>query len=155
MKKFKFIYVFAFASILFSCSDDDNNSADTQKPTITINEPTDGEVLDPGDEIHVDIDFSDNVELASYKIDIHFAGDGHSHNRPLGVSDYIEWEYEVTGTLSGKNDNIHLHIDIPNNVEEGHYHFGVFAVDKAGNQAVQWIELDIHNHGDGDGHHHD
>lgn len=144
MKKFKFIYAFALTAILFSCSDDDNNSADTVKPTITINEPTDEQVFHAGDEIHVDIDFSDNVELASYKIDIHFAGDGHSH-RLMDISDNQEWEYETTGTLSGKNDNIRLHIDIPHDVEEGHYHFGVFAVDKAGNQSVQWIKLEIHN----------
>lgn len=144
MKKFKFIYAFALTAILFSCSDDDN-SADTVKPTITINEPTDEQVFHAGDEIHVDIDVTDNVELASYKIDIHFAGDGHTHDRLMSPSEHIEWDYETTGTLSGKNDNIHLHINIPIDVEEGHYHFGVFAIDKAGNQSVQWIELDIHN----------
>ncbi len=143
MKKFKFIYVFALAGILFFCSDDDNNSTDTKKPTFVINEPTDGEVLYAGDEIHVDVDFSDNIELASYKIDIHFGGDGHSHERQM--NEPVEWDYEVTGVLSGKNQNIHLYIDIPENAEEGEYHFGVFAVDKAGNQSVQWIELDIHN----------
>lgn len=147
MKKFKFIYAFALAGILFSCSDDDNNSvADTVKPTFVITEPTNGETFDAGDEIHVDIDFSDNVELSSYKIDIHFAGDGHTHERNMNISEHIEWDYEATGNLSGKNDNLHLHIDIHHDAEDGEYHFGVFAIDKAGNQAVQWIEIDIHNH---------
>jgi len=146
MKKLKFIYAFAVAAALFSCSSDDNNSVDTQAPTIVINEPTDGEVFHAGDEIHVDIDFSDNVALASYKIDIHFTGDGHSHEKSMNISEHIEWEYEVTGVLSGKNQNLHIHIDIPENAEDGAYHFGVFAVDKAGNETVQWIEIDIHNH---------
>lgn len=155
MKKLKFIYAFAVVTALFSasCSSDDNSGTDTQKPTIIINEPTDGRVIHAGDEIHTDIDFMDNVQLASYKIDIHFAGDGHSHKVMHGSEGHQEWAYETSGTLSGKNDNIHLHIDVPEDVEEGHYHFGVYAIDKAGNQNVVWIELDVHNHEDGN--HHD
>src|SRR5690554_6879671 len=105
MKKLKFIYAFAVVTALFSasCSSDDNSGTDTQKPTIIINEPTDGRVFHAGDEIHTDIDFMDNVQLASYKIDIHFAGDGHSHKVMHGSEGHQEWAYETSGTLSGKN----------------------------------------------------
>jgi len=144
MKKYKLIYAFAFIATLFSCSSDDNSVTDTEKPTIVINAPTDEQELHVGEEIHTNISFSDNVELASYKIDIHFAGDGHAHRQMQ--DDFIEWSYETAGIISGKNDEIALDIMIPENVKEGHYHFGVYALDKAGNQTVQWIELDIHNH---------
>lgn len=144
MKKINFIFVFAVVTALFSCSSDDNSGTDTQKPTIVIVEPADGEVLHAGEEIHVDIDFLDNVALASYKIDIHFAGDGHSHEKSM--EDHIKWAYETNGLLSGKEDSVHLHIPVPENTEEGEYHFGVYATDKAGNQNVVWIEIDIHSH---------
>lgn len=146
MKTLKFIYVFAVVTALLSlsCSSDDNSGADTQKPTIMINKPTDAEVLYAEDEIHVDIDFADNVELASYKIDIHFAGDGHNH-KMMHDSDYQQWAFETSGLISGRNNNIQLSINIPEDTHEGHYHFGVYALDKAGNQNVAWIELDIHN----------
>ncbi len=144
MKKHRFIYAFAFIATLFSCSSDDNSTTDTEKPTIVINAPTDEQEFHSADEIHAHISFSDNVELASYKIDIHFAGDGHAHRQMQ--DDFIEWSYETTGVISDKNDEINLFITIPVNVKEGHYHFGVYALDQAGNQQVQWIELDIHNH---------
>ncbi len=146
MKILKFIYAFAVVTALFSvsCSSDDNSEPDTQKPTIMVNQPTDGEVFHSGDKIHAEVDFTDNIELASYKIDIHFAGDGHGH-KLASPSDYQPWVFETSGVISGKNDHIYLQIDIPENIEEEHYHFGVYALDKAGNQNVVWIELDIHN----------
>lgn len=144
MKKYRFIYPFAFIATLFSCSSDDNSPTDTEKPTIVINTPTDEQEFHLSGEIHTNISFSDNVELASYKIDIHFAGDGHAHRQVQ--DEFIEWNYETTGVVSGKNDEIDLLITIPENVKQGHYHFGVYALDQAGNQEVQWIELEIHNH---------
>ncbi|MFA7445789.1 MAG: DUF4625 domain-containing protein [Flavobacteriaceae bacterium] len=145
MKNIKFITVLAVVTALFtvSCSDDDSGK-DTQKPTITIVEPFDEQAFDAGNEIHVEVDFTDNTGLASYKIDIHFAGDGHQH-RGITEEGHEEWAYETTGSLSGTSDNIHLHIPIPENTEEGHYHFGVYAVDTSGNQQVVWSEIEIHN----------
>lgn len=143
MKKYRFIYAFAFITTLFSCSSDDNSVTDTEKPAIVINAPTDEQEFHSSDEIHAHISFSDNVELTSYKIDIHFAGDGHAHRQMQ--DEFIEWNYETTGVISGKNDEVHLYITIPENIKQGHYHFGVYALDQAGNQEVQWIELDIYN----------
>lgn len=144
MKKYKSIYAFAFIAILFSCSSDDNSVTDTEKPAIVIHAPTNDQEFHTTDEIYANISFSDNVELASYKIDIHFAGDGHAHRQMQ--DDFIEWNYETAGIISGKNDKINLNITIPENTKEGHYHFGVYALDQAGNQEVQWIELNIHSH---------
>jgi len=159
MKNLKFIsalvVIIALASCS-SCSSDDNK--DGEKPTLNIVAPANGKVVHPGDDIHVEVDFYDNEELASWKIDIHWAGDGHDHqHKSANVSDddHVKWSYEKTGTLSGKTDHIHVHTDkVPANVEEGEYHFGVYVIDKAGNQSVQWVDIDIHNHGDG-GHDHD
>jgi len=158
MKKLKFISALAMIIALASCSscssDDNKTVVDTEKPTLNIVAPTNEKVVHSGDDIHVEVDFYDNVELASWKIDIHWAGDGHDHqHKSVNVSedDHVKWSYEKTGTLSGKNDHIHVHTDkIPANVEPGEYHFGVYVIDKAGNQQVQWIDINIHNHGEGD-----
>lgn len=144
MKKYRFIYAFTFVAILFSCSSDDNSVTDTEKPAIVIHAPADEQEFHSSDVVHANISFSDNMELASYKIDIHFAGDGHAHRQMQ--DEFIEWNYETMGIVSGKNDEIDLLITIPENVKEGHYHFGVYALDQAGNQEVQWIELAIHNY---------
>ncbi len=148
MKNIKFITVLAVVTALFtlSCSDDDSNK-DTQKPTITLITPQDEQVFEAGEQIHVQANFTDNVALASYKIDIHYAGDGHQH-RTLSEDENQQWAYETTGSLSGTSDTIHIDILIPTDAEEGHYHFGVYAVDASGNQQVVWSEIEVHNHVD-------
>lgn len=136
-----FLFISTFTIV--SCSDDDV-VLDTEKPQIIINEPTAGQTFDAGEEMHLEASFTDNVELASYKIDIHFGGDGHEH-KAFHDHDHVEWKYQTTGTLSGKSDEVHLHVDIPENAEEGPYHIGVFAIDKAGNENVSWVTVEIHN----------
>lgn len=136
-----FLFISTFTIV--SCSDDDV-VLDTEKPQIIINEPTAGQTFDVGEEMHLNASVTDNVELASYKIDIHFGGDGHEH-KALRDDDHVEWKYQTTGTLSGKSDEVHLHVDIPENAEEGPYHIGVFAIDKAGNENVSWVTVEIHN----------
>lgn len=150
MKNNKLIYTFSTIVILSftACSDDDDNgNLDTEKPVIVLNEPTDDEVFHAGEEIHLDADFSDNVALASYKIEIHSASDGHTHkNEEEG-----EWFYTETNEIPGdlRNHHVHKHIDIPLEVNgspilEGHYHLGIFLVDKAGNEQQLFIEIEIH-----------
>jgi len=136
---------FAVISTFTSCSDDDNNtSLDTEKPIIVINSPSANQVLHTGEEIHIEATFTDNVALASYKVDIHFGGDGHEHKALQ--HDHAEWRYQTTGDLSGESDEIHLHLNIPENAEEGTYHLGVYAIDRAGNENVSWITLDLQSH---------
>lgn len=141
MKKTNLVYqLIAILTItLFaSCNNDDNNNVvDTQKPVITIVSPADEAMFTTGSTIHAELKFSDNQELASYKIDIHSA-EGHSHHKHSE-----HWNYEFSGSLSGKNDEKHLDIMIPEEVTAGHYHFGVYAIDKTGNQDVVWIEIEV------------
>lgn len=148
MKNLKIItlWTLSLGLLSISCSNDDSDSqTDTQKPSITLISPQDEQVFEAGEQIQVQANFTDNVALASYKIDIHFAGDGHQH-RGLLESEHQQWVYETTGSLSGTSDTLHLDIPIPTNAEEGHYHFGVYAIDVSGNQQVIWSEIEIHNH---------
>ena len=66
-----------------SCSNDDDEILDSEKPEITINDPVENEVFQVGGELHFDIDLSDNDALASYKVDIHNNFDGHTHSGVL------------------------------------------------------------------------
>jgi uncharacterized membrane protein len=146
MKNVKFITLWALSLGLLSvsCSSDDSQT-DTQKPSITLITPQDEQEFEAGEQIHVQANFTDNMALASYKIDIHYTGDSHQH-RTLSADEHQQWAYETTGSLSGTSDMIHIDILIPSNAEEGHYHFGVYAIDVSGNQQVIWSEIEVHNH---------
>ena len=116
---------------------------DTEPPQITVNTPQDHAHFHPGGHFHVRADFTDNEELAQWKIDIHDNHDGHSHKVAHG------WSVIRTGELSGKADSIDEVINIPEDAEHGDYHLLVFAIDAAGNES--FVELEFHIEDD----HHD
>lgn len=154
MKKYLIASAAIFSIITFqSCSSDDDSGVDTEKPVIILNVPTDHEAHLPGEELHLEADFSDNVELGSYKVEIHSAADGHEHR---GENAEGEWFYTQTAEIPAglKITSIHEHIMIPTEVNgtpiaEGHYHLGIFLTDKAGNEQQLFIEIVIgedHDH---------
>ena len=61
---------------LVSC---DNENLDNEKPVVKIVSPMEDELVKPGSAIHFEVELSDNVALASYKVEIHDAFDGHGH----------------------------------------------------------------------------
>ena len=65
------------AAIAFSGCD--SNEIDTAKPQILLSEPAEEEAYAPGSAIHLVVTLTDNVALASYKVNIHGAFDGHTH----------------------------------------------------------------------------
>lgn len=127
------IIMFAF----MACTDE---KIDTEKPEIEVSSPSDHEEFHPGDVIHFDAEFSDNVKLSQFKIDIHY-GEGHSHKSAGIENGEIEWSFVYIGELSGRNKHIHLDIPIPSNAKHGEYHFMVYCTDKAGNES--WVALEI------------
>lgn len=155
MKKFiKYGLSLVIASFIISCSSDDDGVLDTVDPVVLMNSPSNMDEFDPGDEINFDISFVDNVALASYKIDIHWAGDGHTH-RPSPMHDHddlIEWDFEVTGNLTGTVDQVQMTVPIPENAKHDLYHVGVIVLDEAGNEGRMFIDIVIgdvdhdHNH---------
>ena len=149
MKNFKIIFLFmALAAFGFAaCSDDET---DTEKPVIQLNEPADHAHFHPGDEIHFDAEFSDNVALKQFKIDIHW-GEGHDHKSGQHDDHGHEWSYEYIAELQGRNQHVHMHIDIPEDAKHGEYHFLVYCTDEAGNESFVAIEIEIED----DDHHHD
>jgi hypothetical protein len=124
---------------LASCSTDE---VDTERPVIQLNEPADHAHFHPGDEIHFDAEFSDNVALKQFKIDIHW-GAGHDHKSGQDDDHGHEWSFEHIGELQGRNQHIHMHIDIPEDAKPGEYHFLVYCTDEAGNESFVAIEIEI------------
>lgn len=66
---------------LVSC---DSENLDNEKPVVKIVSPMEDELVKPGSAIHFEVELSDNVALASYKVEIHGVFDGHSHGDEHG-----------------------------------------------------------------------
>ena len=138
-----------FASLLIvavafaSCSDDDA-TLDTQKPTISIEKPTVHQEVEPGSQLQLRALLQDETALASYKVEIHSAGDGHEH-KPAQLKAGADFHYDQTFQIPGnvKTHQVDYVIDIPLDAAQDHYHLGIFCIDAAGNQTQQFIEIFI------------
>jgi len=92
-----------------------------------------------GDSIHVVIQFSDNVALNQFKIDIHSNHDGHNHGKPQDA--LAKWDSLIIGSISGTSDAIDFYVHIPKGYLPGPYHFTVYCLDKNGNESLSYFPL--------------
>lgn len=123
---------------------------DTEKPTINIVTPNkDNHDVAPGAKLNVKIELSDNVELSSLKLGIHWAGDGHTHEGHhhgalrTRAGETVKLHYHWDCTLSGKSQTVEHAIEVPANTEHGPYHLEVSCVDKAGNEAKAFQDIHV------------
>lgn len=134
---------------------------DTEKAKINLIAPEEHEAIKPGSDVHFEVELSDNEALGSYKVNIHYAGDGHTHISPRRQAEnsvefgqtWLEQDFINAGereAIEGKlSAHIHHHhITIPADIngkqlKEGHYHFMVYCTDKAGNEAFVAREIEI------------
>lgn len=143
-KNIFYLFTITAALGLTSCSDDDSSDGlDNQAPVVTIHEPTTDEAVAVGGEVHLDVELIDDIELASYKIEVHNDFDGHDHDRPFGVEQTIPWSLNQTQELDPGQTNytIHQHLEVPGNAAEGAYHLGIIALDQAGNQTEAYVTI--------------
>ncbi|CAG0991047.1 MAG: DUF4625 domain-containing protein [Bacteroidetes bacterium] len=127
------IFFMTLPILILSCK---KEKADTEKPAIKMNSPTEDAEYKAGETIVFNATFTDNIALSEYDIDIH-NGAGHGHGRMMGV-----WAIEISGELSGIMHIIKKEINIPNDADTGTYHMIVNALDKAGNEA-EFEEIDF------------
>ncbi len=142
----------AVASIALFTSCGKDKEKDTKKPDIVLHGPEKDAKVQIGKGMHFEADFVDwGGKLASYKVNIHDAFDGHSHSA-------VGPDQETTATRHGDeksepfsfdkewkldplmNAHIHHHeIMIKNpsgkKVTPGKYHIVVYCADVAGNQS--------------------
>lgn len=138
MNQFKlFLTVLAVAAFVYAC---DKSDEDTVKPLIEIDEPSDGDTMFIGYDVHLEMELSDNEKLKSYKVDIHNDFDDHGHNKS-GSAD-AAWTFTKSWDVSGlKNTHVHHHeISVPvtingSPIAKGKYHFMVYCTDEAGNES--------------------
>lgn len=128
------ICIVSLSSLFVACSDDDN---DTTKPVIVINEPEDEGAIKTGSLLHLDMDLSDDVMVASYKVDIHNNFDGHTHTSASTKADgdSITFTYNQSFDVNQKNHHVHDHIEIPILARQGKYHVVVYCTDTSGNES--------------------
>jgi len=98
MKKNKLIYLFAFLTLglfITSCTDHEEDN----EVTITIEEPTDGEVAADCAEVHIHIDFDATEENHEIEVVLHPEGDTsdkiidyseHSHDMELHFEQEVD-----------------------------------------------------------------
>lgn len=115
-----------------ACNSEDE---DTTAPMI-VHLHADEEVA-VGDDLHLDVDFSDNEALGQAKIDIHDIFDGHDHGKVAA-----SWSEVRTVDLEGKDAEIEEEFTVPANTAAGPYHAVVQCTDAAGNNA-EFKEVDF------------
>lgn len=144
MKKIFKTFIIAISPVLIlsSCTEEDTILG-TIKPEVILGSPTDHQEFELGEIIEIQAILKDNIELGSYKIDIHSDSDGHHHR-----SSTQQWEYSTTGVIDGRKEyQLIQNIQIPaENITEGHYHLGLIVTDKAGNETQSYIEIVVGEH---------
>ncbi|MFI3280818.1 MAG: DUF4625 domain-containing protein [Rikenellaceae bacterium] len=161
----KITTIFAVATLLISTSTfvSCDKDGDTTKPVIELSEPEDGEEFLPGSEICVEMDLSDDTALASFKINVHNAFDGHSHDTDSDddsdadhdhdtdenyntdtenafyynkTSEELLSEGVIDNDVSGlRNSHQHIHVEIPETAAYGDYHLMIYCYDTSGNES--------------------
>lgn len=136
----KFLNI-AFAFLFLTSCTSNSISSDDEPPVISdlsikgSNDEVDFSFA-VGTKITLSSKFVDNQDLGSYKYDIHFAGDGHSHLEEEPSKKILDdWQVTINGDLKGTEENISKTITISELAKAGPYHYMVYCVDRAGNSA--------------------
>jgi hypothetical protein len=155
MRFSKIFILISFLTVAFSsCKKDDDT--DQTPPTIDLSAtdafPTQCDTLYRGETFTFIATFTDNEGLGSYSLDIHNNFDHHSHTTEweecelwpvqTPVNPYLLIEgYEIPD--SPQTFTTHLEITIPNDVDQGDYHFMIRVVDVNGWQAMRGLSIKI------------
>ncbi len=151
------ILLFAALTAFTSCEKELN---DSEKPVIVLSSPVEDAEIRPGSTLHFEMTLSDNEALASYKVNIHGAFDGHEHSASATtrVSEYaqpfertwLESDFIALGEepIAGKKRvTIHHHLmQVPDSiggrpVKEGHYHLTLYCTDAEGQESFLTREV--------------
>jgi len=113
---------------------------DKTPPSITsFTSPAEHDTLFSGNVLKIKAIISDDEALSQLKIDIHGAGDNHSHSKLAAAS---MWETIRIVDLSGTTTQVDVSVDIPPDAAAGDYHVILTAVDQSGNQS-EFAEREI------------
>lgn len=148
------IWVFLVSVLVAGCSKDSEN--DTEKPVINMDGtsafPTPCDTLFRGQTSVFKAEFSDNIALGSFNLELHHNFDHHthgSHNETCErdpVQDpvnpfYFNESFTIPNGL--KSFSAETEIFIPSDSDPGDYHFMVKLTDKEGWQSWQSVSVKI------------
>lgn len=140
MKNLRIFGLIAMSALIFTACEEDNEDQDTTAPVIqsaTINEKDHDIMVMAGEELHIDAHLTDNEALGELKIDMHDIFDGHEHK-----SSTFKWSEVMTIALSGKEQHLHEHTEVPEVTTAGPYHAIFRVIDEEGNEG-EFVELDF------------
>lgn len=156
MKSIKFALLFSVFIIFFTACSKDDDSVDTEYPTIDLSVahafPVQCSQIKRGEKITFRALFNDNAELGSYSLDIHHNFDHHNHStevnecssdpmkNPVNPMLYIN---SVTIPNGLKSYQAAQEILIPQDIDPGDYHFLIRLTDKEGWQTIKGISIKI------------
>jgi uncharacterized membrane protein len=84
-----------------------------------------------------------------------FDGHGHTETRAGETAETVDFEYDKSWNISGKNADVHHHeIKIPENATPGDYHLMVYCTDAAGNESHISVNVEL-SHEAGEEHEHE
>jgi len=155
-RKMKFVFTVGLLGLfgMISC-DESSDEIDTTAPSIELLDPVNGEYMSAGGYAHFEANLSDDIELATYNLEIHENFDSHSHGRLAATNDdpsLIKWSYKQSFQVpSGSQEYMAVHedeIEIAQNAMAGPYHYIVQAIDASGNstsfQDDSAVEIEIY-----------
>ncbi|WP_418513049.1 DUF4625 domain-containing protein [Corallibacter sp.] len=143
-------------TIIACSSDDDGVGRDEIKPTISINYdegfPQACAELVKGETYTFRALVTDNVELASYSLNIHHNFDHHTHDDQQAICNLDPIKQAVNPMIYMENFTvdsglatyeINIPITIPNDIDTGDYHCAYSVTDKTGWQSRTSIDIKI------------
>lgn len=141
------LLVTVFFISFISCTKDSQEAKDTIAPVMTMEEPMEGQIFYTGDEFHMEMDLTDNLELMKCEVTI-IADSVHMIST---LHNDEPWTFTNTFPLSGTADRIHEHIIIPNTIghttiAKGRYLYVAKCFDKAGNVSKEEVKVYIATH---------
>ncbi|MDP5198720.1 DUF4625 domain-containing protein [Flavobacterium sp. DG2-3] len=154
MKKIKLLSGILALAFISSCSSD-NAEIDTEYPVINTAAdafPIQCSTIERGKTFTFKANFSDNVELGSYSLDIHHNFDHHTHSTEVESCEMDAIKKPVKPMLFINNYTIPdgvksyeatAQISIPADVDPGDYHFMIRLTDKEGWQTLKGLSIKI------------
>ena len=152
MKKKIVLYSLICLFSMACSNDDENNNKDMQKPEIEIIFPQNCIQLQRGEIFTFRAQFSDNVELGSYNIEIHHNFDHHSHSTDNVECELGEKKTPVKAWVFNRDYAIpagqkafeaNNEIAVLAGIDAGDYHFMVRLTDKSGWQQLAAVSVKI------------
>lgn len=143
------------ATFLF-CSCENDIEIDTEYPEIDIafNDafPKQCSSINKGETFTFKANFTDNIQLGGFSLDVHHNFDHHSHSTEVNDCDMDAVKEADSPFLFIQNYSMpkglqkyeaKVEIEVPENIESGDYHFMILLTDNEGWQSIRGLSIKV------------